>query len=52
MSTSQNKVLKLRDAEFAFETFFNPVNGEYLRTGLLDSAGQETGQEPLSLIHI
>lgn len=46
MSTSQSKVLKLRDAEFAFETFFNPITGEYLRTGLLDSAGQETGQEP------
>lgn len=46
MLTSPSNFLKLVDEEFGFETYFNPHDGQYLRTGVLDQTGQETGREP------
>jgi radical SAM protein with 4Fe4S-binding SPASM domain len=46
MPKNKNEFYKLRDAEFGFDTFFNPGNGQYLRTGIIDQNGTDTGAEP------
>lgn len=35
-----------RDPVFGFETRFNPANGLYIRSNILDAAGKDTGEEP------
>lgn len=46
MPKSKDSFYKVKDAEFSFNTFFNPDNGQYLRTGILDANGNDTGAEP------
>jgi len=36
----------MRDREFGFVTVFNPETGGYLRTGVLDERGRDTGRDP------
>ena len=43
MQPSSDKFNKLVDAEFSFNSFFNPRTGEYLRTGILDEDEKDTG---------
>ena len=46
MLVHQSNVLRFYDEEFGFETFFNPMTGEYLRSGLYDDDGTETNEDP------
>ena len=45
MQTNKSKFTKLNDSEFYFNSFFNSDTGEYLRTGILDQAGEDTGKD-------
>jgi radical SAM protein with 4Fe4S-binding SPASM domain len=46
MQKNNHNFYKLRDEAFSFESFFNPENGQYLRTGILDKNGKDTGEDP------
>ncbi len=37
---------KIVDERFGFETWFDRKSGSYLRSGILDSAGKDTGADP------
>lgn len=37
----------VHDEKYRFSTFFNPQNGMYVRTGVLDENGKDTGVEPV-----
>ncbi len=43
---SNSPFIRLADEELSFNSFFNPRTGEYLRTGLLDESGTDTGVDP------
>ncbi|MDD2534463.1 MAG: SPASM domain-containing protein [Eubacteriales bacterium] len=42
----QARPKRLIDQAFSFESFFNPQTGEYLRSGILDASGHDTGIDP------
>lgn len=37
----------IHDEKYRFTTFFNPQNGMYVRTGILDENGKDTGVDPV-----
>lgn len=37
----------VHDEKYRFTTFFNPQNGMYVRTGILDENGKDTGVDPV-----
>lgn len=39
-------LLEVRDLTYQFASYFDPASGHYLRTGIFDKTGQETGQDP------
>ena len=34
------------DHRFRFKSFFNPLTGKYIRTGIIDEEGRDTGEDP------
>lgn len=46
MQQQSSDFIKLHDVNFHFDTYFNPGNGQYLRTGIIDSAGHDTDVDP------
>lgn len=46
MQFPNNKIKKVVDEDHAFHSFFNSETGEYVRTGLLDINGMDTGEDP------
>ncbi len=46
MLRSSNSLKKIVDEEFSFRSFFNSETGEYVRTGILDENGIDTGEDP------
>ncbi len=48
MQQGENGWFVLQDENAPFHSHFNRLNGQYLRTGLLDENGKETGEEPFS----
>ena len=43
MQSNSNRFIRLTDSAFSFNSFFNPSTGEYLRTGILNEDGKDTG---------
>lgn len=46
ISNSPSKYQKILDREFNFISLFNPQTGAYVRTGILDEKGRDTGIDP------
>ena len=48
VTTSPPKRLlqKIIDRKFKFISMFNPLTGAYVRTGILDDKGRDTGVDP------
>jgi radical SAM protein with 4Fe4S-binding SPASM domain len=46
MPANNSAFIQLIDDELPFRSYFNPQTGEYLRMGLLDETGRDTGVDP------